>query len=48
MHNLNTTTTHISIDEINNMSDEIKKYFKVGNWNYYIMKKKHKNQLIYL
>ncbi len=24
--------------EINDMSDEIKKYFKVGNWNYYIMK----------
>lgn len=23
---------------INKMSDEIKKYFKVGNWNYYIMK----------
>ena len=25
-------------NEINNMSEEIKKYFKVGNWNYYIMK----------
>ena len=25
-------------NEINKMSDEIKKYFKVGNWNYYIMK----------
>jgi hypothetical protein len=25
-------------EEINKMSDEIKKYFKVGNWNYYIMK----------
>ncbi len=25
-------------EEINNMSEEIKKYFKVGNWNYYIMK----------
>ena len=23
---------------INKMSDEIKKYFKVGNWNYYVMK----------
>jgi hypothetical protein len=23
---------------INKMSEEIKKYFKVGNWNYYIMK----------
>jgi hypothetical protein len=25
-------------DEINKMSDEVKKYFKVGNWNYYIVK----------
>jgi len=25
-------------NEINKMSDEIKKYFRVGNWNYYIMK----------
>ena len=24
--------------EINKMSEEVKKYFKVGNWNYYIMK----------
>lgn len=24
--------------DINKMSEEIKKYFKVGNWNYYIMK----------
>ena len=31
--------------EINNMSDEIKKYFKVGNWNYYIMKNKGEKPL---
>jgi hypothetical protein len=31
--------------KINNMSDEIKKYFKVGNWNYYIMKNNGENPL---
>ena len=25
-------------NKINEMSEEVKKYFKVGNWNYYIMK----------
>jgi len=25
-------------NKINKMSEEVKKYFKVGNWNYYIMK----------
>lgn len=30
---------------INKMSDEIKKYFKVGNWNYYIMKNNGENPL---
>ena len=27
------------------MSEEIKKYFKVGNWNYYIMKNNGEKQL---
>jgi hypothetical protein len=31
--------------EINKMSEEIKKYFKVGNWNYYIMKNNNEKPL---
>ena len=27
---------------IDEMSEEVKKYFKTGNWNYYIMKNKNK------
>ena len=31
--------------EINKMSEEVKKYFKVGNWNYYIMKNNNEKPL---
>lgn len=31
--------------EIDELSEEVKKYFKTGNWNYYIMKNKNKNPL---
>jgi hypothetical protein len=32
-------------EEINKMSEEVKKYFKVGNWNYYIIKNKGEKPL---
>ena len=32
-------------EEINELSGEVKKYFKVGNWNYYIMKNKGEKPL---
>ena len=32
-------------NKINEMSVEIKKYFKVGNWNYYIMKNNNEKPL---